>query len=476
MIPRLPLALVLSLVGASTLPAQPARDADASAILRRGIERMGGEAALRNIQSVRIDMMTQWKRPAFTDHPSADLPSYERNVELRDYATRSWRNSRSFLTSPNGLTVVVRDTVAAIWSPRPGGEIVGAPLNVAYVDERRQLFTFAPERLLLLALDAMQLRSAGDSVIGGLRHARIAATLEGIPATLFVRNSDGLPAMVRFRANEDNDFGLAPWGEMEVEFWYSNWSRVQPGVLLPRQRDVRRFGKAYKRMTVLTFAVNAPAPADSFAISDSLAAAYLATQRRAMWDVPLDTVQVVEPGFVSFPLQMGAFGAVRIGGRWVMLETGQSVGAARKLERWVTKTTPNVPIGAAIVSTTSGNGGVPRFAESAVQVYAAPGAAPLLASIPGAMDRRPTRPYMVASARWVKVGTDSLWLEPVDTPNQAGLMAVYSPTQRWLYAPAILANPATAPEQAALIERLAARGLPVEWLGTARAIRVPVPR
>ena len=76
--------------------------------------------------------------------------------------------------------------------------------------------------------------------------------------------------MVRFRADETNDMGLAPWGLHEVEFWYSNWALVPPGVMLPRQRDVQRVGKPYKRMTVLQAMINAPAPADSFAISDSL--------------------------------------------------------------------------------------------------------------------------------------------------------------------------------------------------------------
>jgi len=135
-----------------------------------------------------------------------------------------------------------------------------APLNIAYVDERRELFAFAPERLVFSLRHASALRALNDTLIGGQAHARLATTVDGWPSTVFVRRSDALPATVRFRADEKADFGLPPWGVHEVEFWYSDWQTVPGGALLPRQRDVRRFGHPYKRMTVLAMQVNAPTP------------------------------------------------------------------------------------------------------------------------------------------------------------------------------------------------------------------------
>lgn len=282
--PRLALPLVLALALASqSAGAQSA----ATAVVDRAIARMGGDAALRAIRTIRMDVITQWQRTVLTDHPFADAPSYERHADLRDYQARAWRNTRQFI--PAGRTVdIVADTVGARTVQGPNGMPSTTPLNIAYVDERRELFAFAPERMLQLVRDAADLRALPDTTIAGVVHARVSATVEGFQSTLFLRRTDGLPALARFRANETNDFGLAPWGTMEVEFWYSAWSRVAPGVLLPRQRDVRRIGRPYKRMTVVAMTVNAPAPADSFAITETTARSYLANARRPMWDVAPD--------------------------------------------------------------------------------------------------------------------------------------------------------------------------------------------
>ncbi len=59
--------------------------------------------------------------------------------------------------------------------------------------------------------------------------------------------------------------------------------------------------------------------------------------------------------------------------------------------------------------------------------------------------------------------------EPAAEAHLVGAMAVYSPTLKWLYLPAAGA-PTHQVEQAALIARLAARGMAVEWIGSARGL------
>jgi len=456
----------------SSAHAQAPNDPRSTAMITRALERMGGESALRNVKSVRLEVMTQWQRTALGDHPYADLPSYERNVDLRDYDTRAWRNTRDFLGA-GSLVNIVRDTVCATIAMRPGTPPSVSALNVAYVDERRELFAFAPERMLLVARDAGGLRTLADTLIDGAVHGRISTTVDGYPATYFLRQTDGLPVMVRFRADETNDFGLAPWGPMEVEFWYSAWTRVPPGILLPRQRDVRRVGRPYKRMTVLTAQINAVAPADSFAIADSTVSSFFATQNKPMWKVPLDATRIEASDFVAFPPQSGSSGAIRVGGAWVMLETGQAAGAAELTSAWLARTAPESPIAAAIVShANTGNGGVRWFVDRKTPVYASAGATRMLRAMLGAPDA--SRVTAVPASRWMKVGTDSLWLEPIAVPDVHGVMAVYSPTHRWLYV-AMMGAPVFQFDQDALIARLRARGLAVEWLGSARGMRVAAP-
>jgi hypothetical protein len=461
--------LLLALTPCARPANAQAPDATPSVLLDRAIARMGGDSTLRSIRSLRLDMMTQWVRTNFAARPFADAPSYERNVELRDYANKGWRNTRTFVGSGPAMSItdLVRDTIAARLAPRaPNAPPTWGPLNLAYVDERRELFAFAPERLVLALRSDATVRRLADTTIDEEVHARLHATVDGWPATLFLRVADALPVMVRIRADERNDFGLAVWGEHEVEFWYSQWTRVAPGVLLPRQRDVRRVGSPYKRMTALAMMVNAPAPADSFAISDSVATAYLATERRPMWDVALSDARLIDSTFAMFPQFTGSAGAVRIGGAWVVFETAVHEGAMQRMGEWLATTMPNAPVAAGIVSTAAAiNGGVKWFDAKRLPVYAAPAAGPVLRAATGGR----TTATVVTRPRWVRVGTDSLWVEPVTAPDFSQLLAVYSPTLRWLYWP-VAGSPAHAAEQAALTKRLAARGLPVERVGSIRGV------
>jgi len=468
----LPLIAVLSAMH-TPLSAQPA--AAPTALLDRTIARMGGDSALRAIRTVRLDVMTQWARTSFANRPFTDQPSYERNVELRDYASGAWRNTRNFFGAGPSLPIVdvVRDTIAVRYGPTSAAGALGwVPLNVAYVAERRELFAMAPERLVLSVRHAPTLRTLADTTVNGESHARFGATIDGWPVTLFVRRIDALPTLVRFRADEVEDFGLAPWGRHEVEFWYSGWQPISAGVLLPRQRDVRRVGRPYKRMTVLGMQVNAPAPSDSFAISDSLMAAYLVTERRPMWQVDVEkTGRMVRDRFAVTPPITGSPGAVRLGGMWILFETAQHEGAMTLIAEWLGRVTPGVPIGAGIATMPSvSNGGARWFADARRPLFIAPGAAPFVQRITG----RSNVGTVVSTARWVRMGSDSLWIEPFDAPDISGALAIYSPTLRWLYLP-MAGAPNVRDEQAALTARLAARGLPVEWIGSVRALVTAVP-
>lgn len=466
-------ALSAAVLHATPVYAQPtANDPRAVAIIDQAVTRMGGEPALRGITSLRLDVMTMWQRTGFAVHPYADAPSFERNVELRDYANRAWRNTRFFLPSPAGSVDIVRDTIGARTLSGPNGQSTASPLNLAYVDERREQFAFAPERTLLLARDAGGLRLLPDTAIDGVAHARLAGRVDGFEATWFVRRTDHLPAFVRFMADETNDFGLAGWGVMEVETWWSQWARVAPGVLIPRQRDVRRVGRPYKRMTVLSMAVNAPAPADSFAIADSLVTKYLASERRPMWAVGMDTVRFTDSTFVTLPPWLGSAGAVRVGGTYVLIETAQADSAAGLTHAFLRAKT-GIGAGVGIVSrVTPGNGGAGWFARNSKPVYVAPGARRLVQHM--VRGAAATRPVTITRAQWVKVGTDSLWLEPVDLPDGAGTLTVYAPTLQWLYSP-LNGVPTFSAEHDALIARLEKRGLSVKWLGSARALRAARP-
>ncbi len=423
-------------------------------------------------------MLTQWQRTAFDTRPYADQPSYELHSELRDYTINAWRNTRKFGfgAGTREIADVVRDSVAVRRSIGGSGGVASpmvvvagawAPLNVAYVDEKNELFAVAPERLLLGARAAADLTTLPDTTIAGALHGRVRATVNGFAMTIFVRKSSGYLTATRFRANEENDFGLAPWGTMEVEYWYSGWRRYPNGVSYPSQFDVRRVGAPYKRMTVLSAVWNPPAMPDSFAVSDSLRNWHMATSRRPMHDVSLDSAKVVEQRFAMFNTPGAPVGAVKVGTEWMLLEGGQAPVSAERASAWLAKAGNGAHVTAAVVTSPStGSGGVAWLVRHGVVVHTAPGAAPFMQAVLRGHSVSGMQPRVESAGRWFMVGGDSVRVEPIDLADAPGAMVVYVPSLKWVYS-ALAASPLHLDRIRALVHD---RGWDATRVGSARSI------
>lgn len=454
---------VLTLLAALS-PAPKLPDARAAEALDAGIARMGGRGALEKVERVRLEMMTQWQRTSFNERPYSDGPSYERHTELRDYARPAWRNTRRYPAGSGWMEVVdiVNDSVGARFM---GGKWV--PLNSAYLDERAEIFAFAPERVLLAARAAADARALPDTAIAGAAHARIAATVGGFPTTLFLRRADGLLSMVRYRAAQPKDFGLASWGEMEVEIWYSRWQKQPNGLVYPTQWDVRRVGRPYKRMTVLTANFDAAAPADSFAVSDSMRAVFQATAGGAMFDLPLDSARVLEPRLAEFRTPGAPAGAVKLGRKWVLLEAGVAPLSTERALEWLGRAEPGAAVAGAVITVpAAGNGGVATLAKARTPLHVAPGAMPFVRTMLANQRQPASAASAVERGRWVKVDGDSLFVEPLDLPDAPGAMVVYVPSLRWAYT-ATSMSPLHAE---LLLEHARKRGWVVERIGSMQQV------
>lgn len=465
----MPAALAVGLAAAAPRPAG-APDPRAAAALDTALARMGGADQLRQIERARFEMMTQWQRLSFDPSPYPDQPSYERHTDVRDYAVPAWRNTRRF---SNGaaqmeITDIVRDSVGI----RLGTTGTWGPLNVAYVDERREIFAFAPERLLLAARGATDLRALGDTTMGGAVHARVAATVAGFPTTLFLRRGDGFLAMARYHAAQVNDLGLAPWGDMEVEMWYSRWRNFPVAergrIAYPTQWDVRRVGRPYKRLSVLAATFNGAATPDSFTVSDSLRGIYLAQHNAPMWDVPMDSARIIDGRFAAIGR---AAAAVKLGRTWVLLEGSATPMRTEREVRWLQGADAGAQIAAGIVTVpNAGLGGVAWLAERRLPLYTAPGATPAVTAILRNW-RQPTAVTAIGAGRWLRIDGDSMWVEPIDLPDGRGALVAYVPSLRWLYS-----GLAVLPVQLDLVLAHArARGWAVERVGSLRAVVQQVP-
>lgn len=437
---------------------------DPRAVIRRAVDVVGGEAALRGIARVSLKMMTQWQRTTFRDVPFVDRPSFEPHTDVRDYTIPAWRNTREFGT--RRIINVIRDSVA-ITDLGQGFQ----PLSVAYVDERAELFVLTPDRLLLALLDAPDPRPGADTTIGGEAHRRVGATLAGkFPATVFFHRGTGLPTLLRFRAGHPNDFGLVPWGVMSVEVWYSGWTSVD-GIGLATQWDVVRFGIPYKRMTVLRAAFNPTFESDSFAVTPEQRAAYLASSAvRPMHE----SVPIREPRLVAPTLAMiGAFGvpsgAVRTGASWLLLgagHTGFNYGQGIRILDSLGAT----PIGAVLAASAStSHGGLVVALDRGLPVYVSAASEPFVRRVLLNAGRRVAGLRRVTAATVLGEGDHQVRLEPIDLPNTPGSLILHQPSTGWLYVP-----DAESPLDLAVARaRAAALGWTVKAVGTARNFHQP---
>ncbi|MEW5915875.1 MAG: hypothetical protein AB1762_05700 [Gemmatimonadota bacterium] len=439
------------------------------------IARMGGADALARVERVRFESLTLWHRMTFEQRPFGDaVGSYERHSDLRDYTIPAWRNTRRFVSgAPVQFEIVdvVRDTVAIRYAPTgPTAPAAWAPLNHAYLDERGELFTFAPERLLLAAKRA-DLKALADTSIDGLAHARLEGVMEGFPTTLFLRRGDGFLAMVRYRAAQPNDFGLAPYGSMEVEMWYSRWTRLPlpntPGITYPMQWDVRRIGEPYKRITILSARFDAAAPSDSFPVTDSLRRGFVATARKPMWDLPRDSARIVDGRIALLGLPGASAVAVKLGSKWMFFEGATVPERTASDVQWLQSRDPGTTAAGIVVSAAfAARGSVAWFARQRLALYVAPGAQRVTTRILRNWNVAATAGTLVERGRWVRVDGDSLWIEPIQLPGSPGALVAWVPSLRWAYSGAAV----TPVQTEFVLEHARQRGWPVERLGSLRTL------
>lgn len=445
-----------------------APDPSAAQLIDRAIIRMGGEATLRGVERIQYDYVTEWKRTTFDERPYMDAGSIEHNTDWRDYNIPAWRNVRRSLGATGWFEFkdIVRDSV--------GGRFMRStwmPLNMAYLDERKEIFTYTPDRLMLLARES-ELKRGADTLIGGMRHARVSGMINGYSSTVFFRLSDGLPAMYRFSANEEADFGLAPWGMHDIEVWYSHWVTAENGMTVPVQWDIKRVGKTYKRISIVATKVNQPIAADSFALPDSTRDKYLTTQRKPMHDVAYDASKLVENDFATFPTLTGHVGAVRFGSGWFLLETGQAPFNAERADEWLTNNGGGKVLGAVVSNIGAGNGGVAWLSSRKLPVYVAPLAKPVVDVVLSSRKLATTGYTVASSGRWLNTEGDSLWVEPIDLPNARGTLFVYSPRLKWLYT---YAAGASSLDLRVLLDKAQERKFDVQRYGSVRGIVTAVP-
>ena len=228
-------------------------------------------------------------------------------VQSRGLETSNWWDSSEWQP---GATTVVAEGVPAAWFGKNASRASESQLQSA-----AETLALSPERVLLTALAAPDLRAQPDATLHGVIHHLVAFTWQSHPVRLFLTTYTMLPAAVEITRDRPFDLFWHPWGDVTSRTTFENWTLEPNGIRYPRQFDVVSMGLPDRSFIVTELHFNPAIPADAFAVTDQVRQA---KPRPAVEDLPF--------GAPGAPVVDLAPGLVQIAGSWNVGEALQDDG------------------------------------------------------------------------------------------------------------------------------------------------------
>ncbi|GEM_PF-1136191 len=441
-----------------TRPAERAPSAlDAREVLERSAAAIGGLDRLRSLAAARVEEQGLEYLITAPGEPGSPRRFAVQTIDaLRRAAPWGLRRTTAltFPTRPGRLvqTLVASDTVAS--SARAGAVTPGSMFDLeTAIDE----VGLAPERILLTALAAPEHKRLADTTIAGTRHHVIEFPWGAGQVRLAIDAGTWFPTRVRLTRAYPSLVFWAMWGDVALETTWSSWSLESNGVWYPRQRTTTFNGEPFREYVVTALDFAPAAPADSFAIADSVrgkfAAAAAAARRRAD---PTLTPKSVADGVILF---QGGYQAalVRVPRGLLVLEAPESDAKSRAVLRQAAQLFPGRRV-VGVVSTSPlwmHIAGLREYARRRIPIYLLDQNVPVVrqllaaphdpatadsAPIPRRPDLRPVHDRVTIGR-----GDDRIELIPAHGIHSASMMLAYWPAKRLLYASDIVIPPTFEP-------------------------------
>lgn len=255
---------------------------DAATLLHDAAAAMGGEATLRAIRSVEMDAVGEREMVEQSERPSGPyfLDHFEFH-EIRDLAGRRIRRTQSdsgYAQSNWWLQTEKPDTgvelIASALVATVGDDGKQQYAGGFDVDDAQDQFDFAPERLVVTALDAGSARVLPDVVLHGMRHHLIGFDWHGMACTLALNAQTNLPWQFTFtRAFPHNVFYNA-WGDVTTSVTYTEWSLEPGGIRYPREQTYRALGLPDRVVSIRALKFNVPIDEAAMTIAPDILAAH----------------------------------------------------------------------------------------------------------------------------------------------------------------------------------------------------------
>ena len=422
-------------------------------LVRHSVQAMGGEERLRGLHSMSFKgighryMLEQSERPEgpwlldyfqISEERDLDRGRIRRETKSRGCdSTECWKSAE---WDPS--TLIVADHVAARLNE--GKTSAGQPSAVQLAEESLAL---APDRVLLLALEAADLHSEPDIFFHGfIHHVVVFAWHDGSIKVLLSGCTD-LPSAVEITRTRPYEVYWSPWGDVTTRVSYAFWMLEPGGLHYPREWSYETNGQPDWVFMVDELTLNPFTKDEYFRIPEEIKKDF-AARKVAIEDWPLgsasDRAQELAPGIVFVPGRWNII-EVRLPDGVVILEGPISSKYSALVIADAQKRFPGLKIKSVVTSSDAWPhiGGLREYAARGIPIYALDLNRPILQRLfaapyslhPDALASHPKAPKVVYISKraHVGIGSNAIDLIPMRTVTGERQMVVYLPGQKVLY-------------------------------------------
>jgi hypothetical protein len=430
---------------------QPSTAVTAAAWLHFAAAALGGEQKLRALAAVRISGVSAWRGREQSERPEGPwITTFTEFTDTRVFAANAVR--RTFRTRgpvtidddawTGDAAVLVVDDVAL---RKDGDRLVQTPTPW---DLGAVPLALGPERVVITALDARDLRAEPDAPLHGFAHHVVSFTHKGARVRLFLAPTGLLPKVVEVTRERPYETYWAPWGDVTERLTFGVWALEPNGVRYPRLWELTTGDAEDGTIDVTRVAFDPPVDRADFAVPDDVRSTAIANRRRIA-DLPLGSQQrpAVElaPGIVKVPANFDILevrqddGVVIVEGPLTSAYSAKAIADAR------VRFGASVGLEAAITTSDAWPhvGGMREYVARGVPIYALDLNAPLLTRLfaapyvtsPDALARAPRAPVLrrVTGKTVVGSGPNRLELYPIRGATTERQIMAYFPEHRLLY-------------------------------------------
>jgi hypothetical protein len=438
------LVLLISIVRAGAQAQAPGPGRRGRELIDDALTAQGGASRLRALHSLALEVIGHGFALEQSERPEGPwLTTYTQQSETRDFDRRQLRSKTerrnwSFpIWSPPFVTVAGEEASARLvgtrWLPTPAINFESA-------------IALDPERLLLTAEAASDLRALPDEVEQRIRQHVVGFTFHGSHLRLSLNPWTHLPTMLEQVSN--TLFGGSIWGDITLRRWYSFWTLEKGGLMYPRQTTTEWNGFPYADQTIQGLAVDEPIDEGAFALPDDVRAASKALPATAP-PQPAPTIDeskviALSDTVIEIPGNFNV-SVVHQPDGLVVIEGTTSPAYSAAIWAYMAQRFPGVPLKALITTSDAWPhiGGVREYIAKGIPIYALDLNVSILTRLanaphtiaPDTLARAPRQPLFRPVSAKTALGSGATEIDLIPLPGEIGerMMIASLPAQHLVY-------------------------------------------